>query len=294
MQDFRVHLEEQLDFLRASCDAFDAGREHEAKRLATTLRLVVHDTGRSTSLLTHLGVKDRLGFVDTAPPDPPPPPVITLSFGLAVIEMVLDPLDGDVRYIPALRSPDDHRAHPPACFYDWWTSVVLRDQRGNRFSRKDLVLALANQDGGAHIDATLKQSYAELKRSNSVGFSQGGDRPISNSIVHASVRQIAFEMLRTIEQGIEFIGTGARVRDPICPLPSADGAAAARNDPCPCGSGVKAKKCFGRRRPRLALGTAAQDASRMARTGDCRPGEDGPPRIYIDSLILEPVHSGAR
>jgi len=37
-------LNEQLDFLQASCDRFDDGHRHEAKRIALSLRVLLHDT----------------------------------------------------------------------------------------------------------------------------------------------------------------------------------------------------------------------------------------------------------
>lgn len=48
-------LEEQLQFVRRSCDAYDQGAEEESLRIATSLRVVFHQTGASTSLITHRG-----------------------------------------------------------------------------------------------------------------------------------------------------------------------------------------------------------------------------------------------
>ena len=56
---------EQWAFLRKSCAAFDAGDETEAKRIATSLRVLLHDYKQSVSLLTQLSLKDAL-FFDTA------------------------------------------------------------------------------------------------------------------------------------------------------------------------------------------------------------------------------------
>jgi hypothetical protein len=59
------HLREQLEFLQSSADAFDSGRLSEAKRMATAVRTLVHDTKRSKSLLTQLKKKD-VPFIDSA------------------------------------------------------------------------------------------------------------------------------------------------------------------------------------------------------------------------------------
>lgn len=75
-QDLSRHLKEQLEFLRASSAAFDSGMEAEAKRLAVQIRLLAYDArggrkNRSVSLLTQLGVRENLPWLDTAiAPDP--------------------------------------------------------------------------------------------------------------------------------------------------------------------------------------------------------------------------------
>lgn len=297
MQDFAQHFREQMDFLRLSANAYDAGVEHEAKRLAGTIRNLVWDRGQNRSLLTHLGVKDKLGFVDTAPPDPPPPPVVVLSFGLAVLERVLLP-GSETRYVPAFTVPDDQRTSPATSFVDWWTLPVLRDQQGHEFSRGDLVLGLAHKDGGVHIDKTIKGAYAALTRENSLGFGQGDGRPIANSVVHVSVRQIAWELERTCAS-LLWEGDEAVVPSPVCPLPYSAQAAEGRSDPCPCGSEKKQKHCFGQRRQRLRMRTPSDAESMTPQTPEGEPIagtaisreplDDGPPRLNLDCLILVPV-----
>jgi hypothetical protein len=78
----------------------------------------------------------------------------------------------------------------------------LSIQKKSKFNRRELVLALENKDGGAHIDPELDQTYADLTRNNSVGwvFSNGTDeRPMAGVELY-SVRQIAFEIIKSIEQ----------------------------------------------------------------------------------------------
>ena len=60
-------LEEQILFLKSSCESFDAGFEGEIKRLAVSVRVLVHDTGKSTSLMNLNNCK-TIGFFDTALP----------------------------------------------------------------------------------------------------------------------------------------------------------------------------------------------------------------------------------
>jgi len=55
----RYKLREQIRFIERSCKTFDQGEEDEAIRLATTLRILFHDTSKSTSLLKLLSLKNN-------------------------------------------------------------------------------------------------------------------------------------------------------------------------------------------------------------------------------------------
>src|SRR5215204_5674232 len=57
MDRYQQELKKQLGFLRRSCQWYDNGEVDEAIRIAVPIRTIIHDTGRSTSLLTHLNAK---------------------------------------------------------------------------------------------------------------------------------------------------------------------------------------------------------------------------------------------
>src|SRR5690606_13004531 len=63
-----AHLDDTVGFLGASSEAFDAGKTGEAKRLAVSIRVLVHDTANSKSLLGLLGWKDGHSFLNSALP----------------------------------------------------------------------------------------------------------------------------------------------------------------------------------------------------------------------------------
>lgn len=287
-----MHTLEQLDFLRSSAGAYDAGKEHEAKRLAAVIRTVAHDTRHSRSLLTQLGVRDRLPFIDRGPPLPPTFRATYISFGLTVVQMTFGSY-GEVYYIPAFDRPNPERLHPPVAFTDWWNRTVLDDRQGGLFSRKALVLALANKEGGAHIDTALEESYRALTRENSLGFTQGEDeRPISNSIVCASVRHVAAELIHTLENGLRWIGDRPEVVVPICSLPHDFSTSTGRNDPCPCDSTLKFKHCFLQRRPLVRVTTPTESSEPVPVAAVVEPVEDPmPPSMQLDGLLLLPVDS---
>lgn len=287
MQD---HLAEQVEFLELSASSFDSGQESEAKRLAVTIRTLVHDTESSTSLLQQLGLKSHMPFANSGQPEPAAnAPHGTVMIGAGLCYMNMDLGTKLVRYAPFLGELPEDRRHPPLCFDDWWLWPVFTDMAGNAFNRKKLVLSMANKDGGAHVDSKLPNDYRALAYENSAGFGQSissegvlgvsfpfsldggplpapgeisGD-PIENSLVLASVRQIAWELLTSIERAVEGSGADYSLRLCICPIPLKQGVTVGRSSLCPCGSGRITRDCYlAKRFPLKAVLPKVDDMSR--------------------------------
>ena len=81
-RDLEADLAEQLQFLASSSRAFDQGDLAEAKRIALVIRVLVHDTAMSHSLLAQLGIKDSLAWADSAPVIDNDPNIVARSPGL--------------------------------------------------------------------------------------------------------------------------------------------------------------------------------------------------------------------
>jgi hypothetical protein len=200
------HLKAQITFMQQSASSYDNGFEDEAKRLAVVIRVLVHDTSQSTSIRTLLNRKN-IEFYNSALPFHPRN--IAPYNGLTMIKMSSAkgasyeaPLDGG----PPVRSRTDKLA-----FNLWWKGMfVIKDQNGDTFTRKELVINTANMDGGAHVDPHLDRAYANLSRFNSLGwkfFRNNIEDNFKNSPVSASVRQIAHEVIKTLRDGISDLFT---------------------------------------------------------------------------------------
>jgi hypothetical protein len=113
------HYREQMQFLRSSAAAYDAGDSTEALRLAVSLRVLLHDTPQSTSILTQLGVKTDLAFVDTALMPVVKVPDSTFV-GAVLAPMVMGVPDSGYRARLA-----DGGVNPPMIFHHWWYSIVI-------------------------------------------------------------------------------------------------------------------------------------------------------------------------
>ncbi|WP_077369198.1 hypothetical protein [Anaerosalibacter sp. Marseille-P3206] len=189
--DFMKHLKSQVKFIELSSKSYDEGFEDEAQRLATTIRVLFHDTNKSTSLLSHLKVKNNIYLLSSVTPYIP----ANLSPYLGLLSLkITSGISGE--YEPSFYS-DNHMPNKWLLFKDWWNEIVL-DDKENLFSRKELILRVSNKDGGAHVDEELNESYANLTKSNSIGWKytfQNTSYDFNNNPAYACIRQISQEVL---------------------------------------------------------------------------------------------------
>ena len=245
-EELQQHLKDIIEALELSSYAFDEGHEGEAKRLAAAIRVLVHDTESSKSLLGQLEQK-TIKFYDTCITRDPKN-ILTFS-GLSAINMTPQ----GAKYVALLDElPPDS---PPQWvnFDDWWGKVIFVDNKGIQTTRKDLILSVADKDGGAHVDPALDEKYANLSRRNSLAWrfsGPKGDFPLGGP-EKATIRQIAHEVLKSINpsmpnvkpniKGTLFLDATAVVEDKLPKLTKVG-----RNALCPCGSGKKYKHCHGK------------------------------------------------
>jgi len=251
--DLLDQLAEQIGFLKSSADAFDSGNESEAKRLAVTLRTLLHDRGNtSKSLLGQLGMKG-VDFLQSAKPHRDGS---AFSYH-GLIGTQVGPDSGG--YFAVL---DDANSTSRVPFDQWWEMVIFRDKAGRTLTRKDLVLVVANQDGGAHVDEELDERYASISRGNSLSWhvvTPAGSTPMKGPEL-AALRQIAHEVLKVLVPNYAKKSTLGSAQFQLMDLAMVVGneevrksmeaegiyQPVARNAPCPCGSGKKYKRCHGK------------------------------------------------
>jgi hypothetical protein len=187
------HIGEQVGFLVTSAAAYDAGQRAEAKRLAVAIRVLVHETPTSQSLLGQLGELHSRRFAAIGEEIEPE---VTIDTG--PLTGLNEDLDGP-KLIPVLVAPSRWLA-----FESWWREPVYVVHRGF-FNRRRYVLDLANKGGGAHVDSRLGNTYRQFAYENTIGWmSSRDDGPITidaelNNPAPASVRTIAHELLITLE-----------------------------------------------------------------------------------------------
>jgi len=179
-QDLIEHLKEQQGFLKKSCESYDSGSENEAKRISLCLRMLLHDTSNSKSILSQLGIKEMIRFLNTAMDYN-----VNNLLSSSLLTFIRWTSDGETSYARVMPLRNEFLAIKTKKSYQsfkiWWERTVL-DDKNFKFSRKDVTLLVANKDGGAHVDEDLPENYHQLK-----------------DFCLASIRQIAFEVDKMLD-----------------------------------------------------------------------------------------------
>jgi hypothetical protein len=226
--DLLINLEEQLYFLDTSISSYSQHKtikkydnkvigssfetkissEIEAKRIATIVRVLLHDTTNSSSLLKQLDLKDNISFLDTAAPNDGRLHSMTNMrgvrgsnsnqyFGLVAKINTRNSLIATPLYEQHLK--EWYGSYQKLAFNIWWNKVVI-NINGNTHTRKDLVLNAANKDGGAHIDSILPNDYHLTKITNLSLNIQGKKTEFERNALYASITQIGWELLNSVEK----------------------------------------------------------------------------------------------
>lgn len=184
--DYHEQLKRQVGFLERSCSNFDAGHQDEAIRIATCIRILIHDTAKSTSLFNHLGATS----------------ISLLSTYQLISDNILFTLSVPVRV------SNDSGIHAPLDgapvkillpVDEWWEQVLVRDGQHD-FTRKFVVLAAANKDGGAHVDADLGIEYERLSTDGWTWTQETADKGLERQIVpthYVLLRQMGYGLLNS-------------------------------------------------------------------------------------------------
>lgn len=198
LRDLQGDLRTQLKFIMNSCQAFDRGEVSEALRISVALRVILHNTQKSKSLLSHLDAEGAL-LLSTAGRGIEEFEELAAIGGWATdFDMRLGHLVGSpqgMRYVACL---DDVLTTELLPAMEWWNQLVWI-LNGLNISRRDLVLAAANQDGGAHIDKDAKLSVEYETLLNTVGGLVSSDPSPDESrrTVFVAIRQMGHELLRS-------------------------------------------------------------------------------------------------
>lgn len=185
---FRTQLRIQLRFLATSCEMFDKGDQEEAIRIATTLRVLLHDTKKSTSLLRSLDATDTRIITTCQTPFAPK----GMSVAYDHVSMITP--------YGVRAQLETSRVYGDQSIQEWLDQPLIH-WPPLHFTRKSIILTVANKDGGAHVDSSLPSDYERITTSGFGSFTFGSGEtkrvvPVTN--IHLiALRQMAYELLNS-------------------------------------------------------------------------------------------------
>lgn len=206
-QYYKDNLKLSYERLQKKCEYFDNGDELIAIDIAVQIRVLIHDTQNSMSLLSHLSLKS-IDFIDTTFQQWKEAGMSHCSFGDGFLNHTVIQQQYPryaflhrhfeqglpIGYKPLLGV---HRVN--LTFEKWWSNEICILNENSSLSRKDIVLTLCNKDGAAHYDTKVNASYIRLKSKESLGVILDGQIAETQNIpLFVIIRQIAFEVLETI------------------------------------------------------------------------------------------------
>ncbi|HLF35175.1 MAG TPA: hypothetical protein VI583_13115 [Cyclobacteriaceae bacterium] len=187
-------FKDNLRKIKFFCDTYDQGNESIALEIAVKLRILFHNSNNSKSLLRQLKLED-IPFISTSHKYNSKNLINhhgLLSIKTSIVNNILE----KAILVPRLND----EVKKVVTFKNWWSSEkVIAIKHKIFFTRKDIILELADTDGGAHVDDSLKEEYFNLSRMNSLGWryhdsKTNKDLPFNNP-VQPCIRQIGYEVL---------------------------------------------------------------------------------------------------
>jgi hypothetical protein len=204
------HLQRQVNFIRHSCDSYDRGFRDEAIRIAQQVRVLVHKTQKSTSLLTQLNAT-HIRLLTTVPPVSER---TVFWDGMSLMTATGKETGVCVKVDAALGGGPFQKLFPADA---WWNQLIYI-RNDIKVSRKSLALTAANKDGGAHVDPQLTPEYQELTQGLWTTVSESAETSVPDSQFYF-LRQIGYEVLHSPD--LQQLAA-SRTIPPFVPTPPAD------------------------------------------------------------------------
>jgi hypothetical protein len=168
--------EENLGFLKNSLNQIEKGDYFEVKRIASSIRTLIHDTNNSHSLIKQLENHPGNNFKTEC---------FFYANGTPLKGTLLEGLSTCIRcQLPRMRFDESIESHEDYfrtwnTLDDWWNGLLFKNPLlQEHFTRKDIILHFANKEGGSHVDPnlplTVNDALTTIKEINDFSETQIG------------------------------------------------------------------------------------------------------------------------
>jgi|HubBroStandDraft_2_1064218.scaffolds.fasta_scaffold111226_2 hypothetical protein len=191
---FLDRLEDHRQNLSDAIVAIAGGKLSAALTIATTIRTLVHETGRSVPLLKsirpdYLTLVVREGPWATAESLSPLNQRVTLMSLPFAVEIHQDPQPR-----LSLKPNPDMSTYRDTLLGPWWTKPVLKVFGCAPLTRREVVLGVADKEG-AHVDDDMSDNYRKVLESQPLQFAIGGIDLEPINVTRFTVGQSGIELL---------------------------------------------------------------------------------------------------
>ncbi|MBO4701107.1 MAG: hypothetical protein J5625_00455 [Lachnospiraceae bacterium] len=196
-----LFIQEQLNSLECYTKE-DPMRKERASAVAAKLRVFLSDTNGNQALLSQLGFKEDMlfpweyyGGQDIAS---------NLVFSSKLVGISVE----NNSYCCYPKMPK-FNLQLFCTFSVWWNEIII-DSKGTDsvlVSRRDVILVLADKEGGAHEDPCYQREYYKINYENGFKYldSNGNEQVLKNNYYVESLFVIAYEFLAAMEIFIKYI-----------------------------------------------------------------------------------------
>jgi hypothetical protein len=155
--------EENLGYFKNSLNQIEKGEFFEVKRVASTIRTLIHKTSNSHSLIKQIENHPANSFDKEC---------YFYANNQPLKGSLLEGLNTAIRcQLPRMRFDDSIENHEEYfrtwnTLDDWWNGLLYKSPLiENHFTRKNIVLHFANKDGGSHVDPNIPLTEQEALNS---------------------------------------------------------------------------------------------------------------------------------
>ncbi len=188
-----ARLKEQMGFLRTSLCAFYDGNFAESVRIATIIRTLVHESGKSKPLLKQAQPNGlELPILDHVDERPGEKAIFRFAVSVRMGAAIAPAVDLESKH------------YRLSSIGAWWNGEVFtfQSQLGKQlvYLREKVILMLANKEGGAHVDEHEDPDYARLLTDLPLSFEHYGFPIETPDLARFLTAQSGAEMLECLKR----------------------------------------------------------------------------------------------